>query len=119
MATGALAERVVHGVGARRAGPDWTARRIPWHNGRDWLGLSELEAVTRVPEATPGPHPASESAPYATRTRCPSPAPRLWTLPLPWTQESAPIGACKTRADAVSHSAHSFIVVVVVVGTST
>ena len=28
MATGALAERVVHGVGARRAGPDWTARRI-------------------------------------------------------------------------------------------
>ena len=28
MATAALAERVVHGVGARRAGPDWTARRI-------------------------------------------------------------------------------------------
>ena len=27
LATGALTERVVHGVGARRAGPDWTARR--------------------------------------------------------------------------------------------
>ena len=88
-------DRCAGGAGRPRrrsaqGGPRLDSAPHPWHNGRDWLGLSELEAVTRVPEATPSPHPASESAPYATRTRCPSPAPRLWTLPLPWTQESAP-----------------------------
>ena len=46
----------------------------PWHNSRDWLGLSELGAVTRVRWAQPGPHPTSESAPYATRTQCRPPA---------------------------------------------
>ena len=29
----------------------------PWRNSRDWLGLSELEAVTRVPEGTSEPSP--------------------------------------------------------------
>ena len=29
----------------------------PWHNSRDWLGLSELETVTRAPDGTPGPSP--------------------------------------------------------------
>ena len=46
------------------AGPRWRRsrddRRLdgepkPWHNRRDWLGLSELEAVTRV-RRHPGPH---------------------------------------------------------------
>ena len=79
-----------------QGGPRLDSAPNPWHNGGDWLGLSELETVTRVPDSTPDPHPAPESAPYATRTRCSSPAPRLWTLPLPRTQESAPTGACKT-----------------------
>ena len=79
-----------------QGGPRLDSAPNPWHNGGDWLGLSELETVTRVPDGTPDPHPAPESAPYATRTRCSSPAPRLWTPPLPWTQESAPTGACKT-----------------------
>ena len=47
----------------------------PWHNNRDRLGLSELGAVTRARSAQPGPHPASESALYATRTPCRPPAP--------------------------------------------
>ena len=69
----------------------------PWHNSKDWLGLSELETVTRAPDGTPGPHPAPESAAYATRTRCPSPAPRLWTLPLPWTPRARPPELAKPR----------------------
>ena len=68
----------------------------PWHNSRDWLGLSELETVTRAPDGTPGPHPTPESVSYATRTRRPSPAPGLWTLTLLWTQRARPQGACKT-----------------------
>ena len=69
------------------------------HTGEppEWLGLSELKPVTRVPEATPGPHSAPESAPYATRTRYPSPAPRLWTPPLPWTQRARPPELAKPR----------------------
>ena len=69
----------------------------PWHNSRDWLGLSELETVTRAPDGTPGPHPTPESVSYATRTRRPSPAPGLWTLTLLWTQERAHKELAKPR----------------------
>ena len=69
----------------------------PWHNSRDWLGLSELETVTRAPDGTPGPHPTPESVSYATRTRRPSPAPGLWTLTLLWTQRTRPQELAKPR----------------------
>ena len=80
-----------------QGGPRLDSAPNPWHNGGDWLGLSELETVTRVPDSTPDPHPAPESAPYATRTRCSSPAPRLWTPPLPWAQRARPPELAKPR----------------------
>ena len=80
-----------------QGGPRLDSAPNPWHNGGDWLGLSELETVTRVPDSTPGPHPAPESAPYATRTRCSSPAPQLWTPPLPWAQRARPPELAKPR----------------------
>ena len=67
----------------------------PWHNSSDRLDLSELGAVTRGPVgAQPGPHPTSESAPYATRAPCRSPAPGPWTPPLPKDAKNALPGRC-------------------------
>ena len=45
----------------------------------------------------PGPHPTSESAPYATRTQCRPPAPGPWTPALPWTQRARPPELGKPR----------------------
>ena len=45
----------------------------------------------------PGPHPTSESAPYATRTQCRPPAPGPWTPTLPWTQRARPPELGKPR----------------------
>ena len=71
----------------------------PWHNSRDRLGLSELGAVTRVRWAQPGPHPTSESALYAIRTPCRSPAPGPWTPSLPMDAKSAPTGSSENREE--------------------
>ena len=62
--------RRVDGIGDRCAGGAARPRRRsaqgrlrldsapnPWHNSRDWLGLSELETVTRAPDGTSGPSP--------------------------------------------------------------
>ena len=76
----------------------------PWHNRSDWLGRSEVEAVTRVRRSSPDPHPL---CPYATQYTRAWPPRGLWTPPPPWTQKAAPTGACKTAENAVSHSAHS------------
>ena len=75
----------------------------PWHNSRDWLGLSELETVTRAPDGTSGPSPPRLSPP---RTLPERPAPR----------QRRGCGRCRScgrqerahrslqnRADAVSH----------------
>ena len=45
----------------------------------------------------PGPHPTSESAPYAIRTPCRPPAPGPWTPPLPWTHRARPPELGKPR----------------------
>ena len=83
----------------------------PWHNSRDWLGLSELETVTRAPDGTPGPHPAPESA----RTLPERSAPRQRRGCGPcrsYGRKERAHRSLQNRADAVSHSAHSLIVVV-------
>ena len=68
----------------------------PWHNSRDWLGLSELETVTRAPDGTPGPHPTPESR----LVRYPN-APSLASAgavdaDAPVDAKNAPTGACET-----------------------
>ena len=115
MATGALAERVVHGVGARRAGPDWTARRIRGTTAgtgsvcrssrRSRGSRMALRALT--PHLSPPRTLPERAAPRQRRGcgRCRSRGRKRARPP-----------ELRNRADAVSHSAHSFIVVV---GTST
>ena len=82
----------------------------PWHNSSDRLGLSELEAVTRVPVGSTGPltprlspllrYPnAVPAASVGGRGRRRSPR----------TQRTRPQGAWKTAKNAVSHSAHSHL----------
>ena len=93
----ALADHLVDACGAQPAGRGRGRWAEPWHNSRDRLGLSELGAVTRVRWPIPGPHPTSESAPYATRTQCRPPAPGPWTPALPWTQRARPPELGKPR----------------------
>ena len=99
---GRIGDRCAGGAGRPRRRSAQGGLRLdstpnPWHNSRDWLGLSELETVTRVPDGPPGPHPALESAAYATRTPRLRPAPRLWMLPLLWTQRARPQELAKPR----------------------
>ena len=77
----------------------------PWHNRTDWLGLSELETVTRVRRSSPGPHPSRDS-PYAIRTTGPRHR-RAMDADALWKHRPLPQGTCKTAKSAVSHSAHS------------
>ena len=79
----------------------------PWHNSRDWLGLSELETVTRVPDGTPGPHPTPESAAYATRTPPPAASAAAVDAAAPVDAKNAPTRACKTAQTRFCTSAHS------------
>ena len=107
VSAGLLAEGLVHGVGARGAVSDWTTSL----NRGTTAGTGSVcrsSGRSRGSGGTTGPSPpTSESAPYAIRTHCRSPAPGLWTPPPPWTQRTRPQGAWKTAKNAVSHSAHS------------
>ena len=78
----------------------------PWHNSGDWLGLSELETVTRVRlHSGPSPPRLSPSLRY----------PNEPSLARPGAVDAAaPVDAAdrahrslQNRADAVSHSPHS------------
>ena len=96
LATGSLAEGLVHGVGARRAISDWTTSL----NRGTTAGTGSVcrsSGRSRGSGGQPGPHPTSESAPYATRTPCPPPAPGPWTPPLPWTHRARPQELGKPR----------------------
>ena len=70
----------------------------PWHNNTDRLVLSELGAVTRVrrPNTGPSPHVWVRCQRYPNEPLPATPARRLWTPPLLWTQTTAPTGVCKT-----------------------
>ena len=71
---------------------------IPAHGGASRMARSVgARAGHEGPGSHSGPSLRAESAPYATRTRCPSPAPRLWTPPLPWTQRARPPELAKPR----------------------
>ncbi len=65
-------------------------RHRPRRRG-NWLRRSRCR---RDRPRSRSPHPAPDSAPYATRSPAPSPAPRLWTVPL--LLGAAPTGDCTT-----------------------
>ena len=99
MSAGLLAEGLVHGVGARGAVSDWTTSL----NRGTTAGTGSVcrsSGRSRGSGGTTGPSPpTSESAPYAIRTHCRSPAPGLWTPPLPMDAKSAPTGSLENREE--------------------
>ena len=99
-----------------QGGPRLDSAPNPWHNGGDWLGLSEFETVTRVPDSTPGPHPAHLSPPRTLPERAAPRQRRGCGRRRSRGRKERAHRSLQNRADAVLHSAHSFIVVV---GTST
>ncbi len=112
LAAGALAERVVHGVGARRAGSDWTARRIRGTT-------AGTGSVCRSSRRSRGPRMALRAltprlSPPRTLPERPRrrPAPRLWTLPLLWTQRTRPQELAKPRRRGFAQAPTASIVVV-------
>ena len=79
----------------------------PWHNSSDRLGLSELETVTRVRRAVPGPYPRSEPAPTLPERRAGRQRRGRGRRRSPWTQRARPPGPWETAKNVVSRSAHS------------
>ena len=72
----------------------------PWQNSRDRLGLSELEAVTRVRlghNRAPTPRLSPLSTLLERRARPPAPGP--WTPTLPKDAKNAPTGSLENRED--------------------
>ena len=97
VSAGLLAERQVHGVGARGAISDWTTRSNRGTTAPTGSVLSELGAVTRVRRLPgPSPHVCVRSLPYANEPPLATPARRLWTPTRLWTQTTAPTAVCKT-----------------------
>ena len=72
----------------------------PWHTTAGTGSVCRSSGRSRGSGGTTGPSPpTSESAPYAIRTHCRSPAPGLWTPPLPMDAKSAPTGSLENREE--------------------
>ena len=105
---GALAERVVHGVGARRAGSDWTARRIRGTT-------TGTGSVCRSSRRSRGPRMALRAlTPHLSPPPTLPERPRRRPASRAAVDAAAPVDAkvrahrsLQNRADAVSHSLHS------------